>query len=89
MRFVARTSRFKRDYKLAVKRGKNIGKLLQVVQRLASGEKLEARFRDHPLEGEYQDCRECHIEGDWLLIYMITPKELILIRTGRHADLFE
>ena len=89
MRIVSRTNRFKRDYKLAARRGKNVGKLLQVVERLASGEKLEPKFRDHPLEGEYQDCRECHIEGDWLLIYMITPKELVLIRTGSHADLFE
>ena len=89
MRIVARTNRFKRDYKLAARRGKNVGKLLQVVERLASGEKLEPKFRDHPLEGEYQDCRECHIEGDWLLTYMIMPKELVLIRTGSHADLFE
>ncbi len=89
MRIVARTNRFKRDYKLAVKRGKNAGKLLQLVERLAGGEKLEPKFRDHPLGGAYQDCRECHIEGDWLFIYMITPKELVLIRTGSHADLFE
>ena len=89
MRIVSRTNRFKRDYKLAVKRGKNVAKLLKVVERLASGEKLEPKFRDHALEGEYQDCRECHIEGDWLLIYMITLEELVLIRTGSHPDLFE
>lgn len=89
MRTVSRTNRFKKDYKLAAKRGKNVAKLLQVVERLVTGENLERRFRDHPLEGEYQDCRECHIEGDWLLIYMITRKEVILIRTGSHADLFE
>jgi len=89
VRIVSRTNRFKRDYKLAVKRGKNVAKLLKVVERLASGEKLEPKFRDHALEGEYQDCRECHIEGDWLLIYMITLEELVLIRTGSHPDLFE
>lgn len=89
MRIVARTNRFKRDYKLAVKRRKNARKLLQLVERLARGEILEPKFRDHSLEGEYQDCRECHIEGDWLLIYRITSDELILIRTGSHADLFE
>ena len=89
MRIVARTNRFKKDYKLAVKRRKNIRKLLQIIERLIKGEKLEPKFRDHPLEGEYQDCRECHIESDWLLIYMITPNDLILIRTGSHSDLFE
>jgi mRNA interferase YafQ len=89
VRVVARTNRFKKDYKLAVKRRKNIRKLLQIVERLAKGENLEQKFRDHALEGEYQDCRECHIESDWLLVYMITPNDLILIRTGSHSDLFE
>lgn len=89
MRTVSRTNRFKKDYKRAVKRGKNVGKLLEVVEHLARGEKLEARFHDHSLGGEYEDCRECHIEPNWLLIYMMTEKELVLIRTGSHADLFE
>lgn len=89
MRTVARTSRFKRDWKLAVKRGKNVRKLLSIIERLAKGERLEPKLRDHSLEGEYQDCRECRIEGDWLLIYAITAKEIVLIRTGSHADLFE
>jgi mRNA interferase YafQ len=66
VRVVARTNRFKKDYKLAVKRRKNIRKLLQIVERLAKGENLEPKFRDHALEGEYQDCRECHVESDWL-----------------------
>ena len=89
MRTVARTNRFKRDFKLAMKRGKAVRKLLKIVERPANGETFEAKFRDHSLEGEFQDCRECHIEGDWLLIYMITARELILVRTGSHADLFE
>jgi mRNA interferase YafQ len=89
VRIVARTNRFKKDYKLAVKRRKNIRKLLQIVERLTKGENLEPKFRDHALEGEYLDCRECHIESDWLLIYMITPNDLILIRKGSHSDLFE
>ena len=89
MRIVARTNRFKKDYKLAVERRKNIRKLLQIVERLTKGENLEPKFRDHALESEYQDCRECHIESDWLLIYVITPNDLILIRTGSHSDLFE
>lgn len=89
MRTLARTNRFKRDYKKAKRRGQDIPKFLEVVTRLASGEKLEPRYRDHTLGGEYSDCRECHIEPDWLLIYRLTEEELVLIRTGSHSDLFE
>jgi mRNA interferase YafQ len=89
VRTVSRTNRFKKDYKRVVKRGRDAGNLFEVVERLAKGEKLEAKFRDHSLGGEYEDCRECHIEPDWLLIYRMTEKELILIRTGSHSDLFE
>lgn len=89
MRTLARTNPFKRDYKKAKRRGQDISKLLEVVSRLASGEKLEPRYRDHTLGREYLDCRECHIEPDWLLIYRLTEEELVLIRTGSHSDLFE
>ncbi|MDP2884540.1 MAG: type II toxin-antitoxin system YafQ family toxin [Ignavibacteria bacterium] len=89
MRTLARTNQFKRDYKKAKKRRQDISKLLEVVSRLARGEKLEPRYRDHILGGEYLDCRECHIEPDWLLIYRLTEEELVLIRTGSHSDLFE
>jgi mRNA interferase YafQ len=85
----ARTNQFKRDYKRAKKRGRDISKLLEMVTRLASGEKLEPRHKDHTLGGEYSDCRECHIEPDWLLIYRFSEEELVLIRTGSHSDLFE
>jgi mRNA interferase YafQ len=86
---LARTNQFKRDYKKSKKRGRDISKLLEMVTRLASGEKLEPRHKDHTLGGECSDCRECHIESDWLLIYRLSEEELVLIRTGSHADLFE
>jgi len=88
VRTLARTNQFKRDCKKANRRRQDISKLLDVVTRLASGEKLEPRFGDHTLR-EYLDCRECHIEPDWLLIYRLTEEELVLIRTGSHSDLFE
>ena len=96
-RSLARTNQFKKDYKRAcptalfrraVKRGYDVAKLFDVVERLAKGDKLEQRFRDHSLTGEYSDCRECHIQSDWALIYQLT-QALILIRTGTHSDLFE
>ena len=84
------SNRFKKDLKLAVKRGHNISLLEAVVNKLASGEQLEEKYKDHALTGNYSDFRECHISPDWLLIYQINNKKLILVlsRTGTHSDLF-
>jgi mRNA interferase YafQ len=70
------------------KRGKDMSKLKEVVGKIVSGEELKARYRDHALVGQYKGTRECHIEPDWLLIYELAPEEVVLIRTGSHADLF-
>lgn len=84
------TSRFQKDLKLAQKRGYNLELLTNIVRKLAAGEELPAKNRDHPLIGNYAGCRECHISPDWLLIYEIEDSELILYltRTGTHSDLF-
>ena len=84
------TSQFKKDFKLAKKQGKNIDKLFAVIEKLANGETLEPRHRDHDLIGNYKGCRECHIEPDWLLVYEIFEDVLVLMlyRTGSHSDLF-
>ncbi|MEM1041275.1 MAG: type II toxin-antitoxin system YafQ family toxin [Bacteroidota bacterium] len=84
-----RTSQFKRDAKRSKRRGKDVAKLRAVIEKLARGEALEERLRDHALAGEYQGTRECHVEPDWLLIYEATDEEVVLIRTGTHADLFK
>jgi mRNA interferase YafQ len=83
-----RSSQFKRDYKLAKKRGKNLSKLITIMDKLMSEELLDPKHRDHPLIGDYKRCRECHIEPDWLLVYSITKREIYFIRTGTHSDLF-
>lgn len=84
------TGKFKRDYKLAVKRGYNPILLENVVDTLARGEKLADKYQDHLLSGNYAGYRECHITPDWLLIYELDGKELTLclMRTGTHSDLF-
>ena len=84
------TTQFKKDIKLAKKQGKDTEKIFEVVDKLANDEVLEAKYKDHCLTGDYKDCRECHIEPDWLLIYKKYESELILmlIRTGSHSDLF-
>ena len=85
------TNQFKRDLKKAKKQNKNLDRLFEVVEKLANGEVLEAKYRDHALTGNYKDSRECHIEPDWLLIYEIKNETLVLLlsRVGSHSELFK
>jgi mRNA interferase YafQ len=86
------TGQFKRDYKLALKRGCDPEKLQTVITMLVNEQPLPPQYRDHTLTNSrnYKDMRECHIEPDWLLVYKIVQEKLILqlIRTGSHSDLF-
>lgn len=63
------TKQFEKDVKKLTKRGKNMGKLKTVISKLLNKEKLEPRYKDYQLIGNYKERRECHIEPDWLLIY--------------------
>lgn len=87
------TSVFKKKLKLIKRRNKDLDKLTKVVNELANGEVLEEKYRDHQLVNStrFKDCRECHIESDWLLVYKKNDSELILflIETGTHSDLFK
>ena len=87
---IVQTSVFKKDLKKIIKRGYNVNLLADVVDTLASGVQLDKKYKDHSLMGNYKNCRECHITPNWLLIYEISDKELILYltRTGSHSDLF-
>ena len=87
---IERTSQFKRDYKLAVRRGYDVSQLMEAIRILAEGETLPPEYRDHSLTGDYSGYRECHIRPDWLLVYKITENLLLLTlyRTGTHSDLF-
>lgn len=84
-------NRCKKDIKLAKKRGKNIDLLFKIVDELSDGKKLDPKYRDHQLSGKYAGKRECHIQPDFLLIYEIREKEivLLLLRVGSHSDLFK
>ena len=84
------TNRMKRDVRRARKRGKDMNKLISVLQVLQHGNSLPEKYRDHQLGGDLHDFRECHIEPDWLLLYQIHEDQLILsaTATGTHADLF-
>ena len=89
-REIIQTSKFKKDLKLAIKRGHNIDLLDEIVALLVKGEPLPEKNRDHDLKGNYKGFRECHITPDWLLVYKITEDKLVVVltRTGSHADLF-
>ena len=84
------TAQFKRDYKLAIKRGLEINLLEDIVGALAMGESLPEKNKDHVLSGNWAGHRECHILPDWLLVYRIEDDVLVLTltRTGTHSDLF-
>jgi len=82
------TGQFKRDAKLMEKRGYKLNKLRAVIEVLVNEGTLEARHKDHPLQGKYTGVRDCHISPDWILIYAVVGDELRLIRTGTHSDLF-
>jgi mRNA interferase YafQ len=82
-------AQFKRDVKLAQKRGKDISKLKVLLQLIINNMPLPATYLDHPLKGDWRGCRDAHIEPDWLLIYKITDDVVRFERTGRHTDLFD
>ena len=79
---------FKKDFKRAEKQRKNLVPLKMVIELLTEEKPLPQKFKDHPLRGNYIGRRECHLEPDWLLIYLIKNENIIFIRTGTHADLF-
>ena len=87
---VKATKKMQRDTKRMQKRGKDMNKLIAVIDMLANREAMPEKFRDHALAGEYKGARECHIEPDWLLVYRIIENELVLLtmETGSHSDLF-
>lgn len=84
------TTQFRKDYKLAMKRGLKIELLERVIMLLASGEALPEKNKDHALTGNWVGHRECHILPDWLLVYRVEDDILVLTltRTGTHSDLF-
>ena len=88
---VVRANQFKRDVKRLSQSGsKRMFKLKEVITKLINEEKLDQKYRNHPLKNNWKGFYECHLEPDWLLIYRINndKQELELARTGSHSDLF-
>ena len=89
MRAVVRSTRFRNELKRLKRRGFNMAELYATIDLLAEDGELPPGYSPHKLSREWVGILECHIEGDWLLIYEVTDKEVILHRTGTHADLFD
>lgn len=86
---VKTTTRFEKDYKKLQKSGKDLKRLKQVMSLIVQEQPLLPELRDHKLIGNYRDRRECHVAGDWLLIYKIETDAVIFERTGTHSELFK
>lgn len=88
MRKVTLTAQFEKDVKRLRKRSYDMGKLANAIRLLGQGDLEDRQYQDHPLKGKYEGLRECHLSPDWLLIYHSSLDQVLLIRTGTHADLF-
>ena len=82
------TSRFEKDYKKAHRSGRDLARLKRVMAWIANEQDLPPELRDHKLIGNYQGRRECHLAGDWLLIYKLEARTVVFERTGSHSELF-
>lgn len=87
------SKKFKKSLKKVTKQGKDINKLLDIVDKLATKETLEPKYKDHALydDKRFKGCRDCHIEPDWVLIYKYLEEEivLLLVNTGSHSDILD
>ena len=87
------TKEFKKSIKKLTKQGKKIDKLFNIVDKLSKGIPLEIKYRDHALynDNRFQNCRDCHIEPDWVLIYKYLDENLILllVNTGSHSEVLD
>lgn len=88
---IIQTSAFRRDLKLMKKRGADLSLLVRAIDILGNGGILPPSYKDHPLHGNWEGRRECHIKPDWIFIYSINENQLKLfaIRTGTHSDIID
>ena len=85
------TKLFLKDWERLSRSGRyNMHRLKEAMLQLITNDApLGPEWKDHPLKGEWHGLRECHIGGDFLLIYKLDNGIIIFIRTGTHAELFE
>jgi mRNA interferase YafQ len=86
LRDFAFTNQFKKDLRLMEKRRKNMDKIYEVMTLLIWGEPLPERCREHKLSGDYEGLTDCHIEGDWVMLYRKSDEKIVFYYTGTHSD---
>ncbi len=86
---LVQTSQFRKDYKRLVKQGRDMSLMKPVIETLQNQRPLDAKYLDHPLASNWKGFRECHITGDWILVYRVNDRELTLMltRTGSHSEI--
>lgn len=88
MRAVYYSGQFRKDFKIAVKRGFDMELLHSLMKCIENGIPLDTKYKNHALVGNYSGHFECHIQPDWLLIYRFKKNMVVFVRTGSHSDLF-
>lgn len=88
MRELIYTSQFRRELRRARRRGQDLSKIGAITDKLLAGEPLEPRHRPHQLTGNWYPAWECHIEPNWLLVWLEDAAAITLMRTGTHSDIF-
>ena len=89
MRELIFKKQFKKDVERIKRTGRDMSRLGEVIELLAEGKPLPQSNRDHQLVGNFKDYRECHLGGDWLLVYQISAEAAIFVRTGSHSELLD
>jgi len=84
------TNKFKKDVRLAIKRGYDMSLLEKAINLLQKTGKLPSQYKTHKLQGDYAGKYECHIKPDWLMIWEQNDAilTLLFLSTGTHSDLF-
>ena len=89
MKIIKYSGQFKKDFKRYHKDRAKVEKLLEVIRMLENEIELPAQYRLHKLKGDYKDCWECHVDGDYLLIWTDETAQIIrVLRLGSHSELF-
>ena len=89
MRDLIFKKKFSKDVERIKRTGRDMSRLAEVIDFLAEGRPMPLNNRDHQLAGNFKDYRECHLGGDWLLLYQLTDETVIFVRTGSHSDLLD
>jgi mRNA interferase YafQ len=80
---------FRKDLERIKRSGRDTTRLLEIIELLTNQHPLPPNSRDHQLIGNLKDYRECHLGGDWLLLYQLSDDTVTFVRTGSHSELFD